>query len=118
MPANARMIMPSDITADVLAVLRNAKHGKGGRPHYMTAYQVLNELPVQLRDQIISERGMPGAGSGYPYRAAQVVSDAAEVLERQKLVEIEYMDSTRVTFEVQGQAIEAGYEVCGLYRLA
>jgi hypothetical protein len=111
------MIMPSDVTNEVLAVLQAADPGKGAAPQYLTAYQILQRLEPPLRDQLIAERGLPGKGAGIKYSAAQVVSDAAEMLERRGQVQIEYMDNENVLFEVGGNTVSGGYAVCGLYRL-
>ncbi|MBI4508762.1 MAG: hypothetical protein HY698_03940 [Deltaproteobacteria bacterium] len=114
------MIMPSDIVETVYEVLTRANRGKGARPRAMTAYAVLDRLPLDLRDNLIHERGMPGKGSGSTYSAAQVVSDACEILARETppRVKITYHDCEGERYRVADQWIEAGYSggVCARYR--
>lgn len=73
-------IMPSDIVREVELVLQNANQGKGSSPCWMTAYQILHRLTPTLRDQIIAERLIGGAGTGVHYAAPSVVLDAAEMI--------------------------------------
>lgn len=122
------MLKPSDIIDYVLVTLRQYGFtGKGTSSLPVTAYQVLERMkftpiddhPGNLRDQLIAERGMPGKGSGSGYSAAQVVSDAMEMLERSGLIEITYHDCHGEKFLVAGEWIENGYSgnVCARYRL-
>jgi hypothetical protein len=102
------MLMPTNIVSDVEAVLlRN-------RPNYMTAYQILEDLPTPVRDQLILERGLPGQGSGNNYASATVVSDAAQMLPG---IQIEFLQTQHVIFEVAGHQIRSSSPSCGLYRL-
>ena len=110
-------LMPSGITDEVLDILKNAGWGKGDGPQYITAYQILERLPDAVKQRLVAERGQPGAGSGHHYAAASVVSDAAEMLKNQGLVEIEYMDCTGLELSISGTPIVPGYPVCGLYRV-
>lgn len=103
------MLTPTNIKSDVFAVLRQANT-------WLSAYQILERLPV--RDTLITERGMPGAGSGTSYGAASVVAQAIQMLEKedgyQKPI---FMNGRDVAFEVQGQLIRSGYEALALYRI-
>ena len=108
-------LMPRDITGDVQQVLAAARAGKGVRPNFLTAYQILDRLPVTIRDRLIAERTLGGRGSGVSYAAPSVVSDAAEMLPG---IVIEYMDSVGVAVSVAGQQLMPSNPVCGLYRLA
>lgn len=124
------MLMPSDIVKDVLAVLQKANKGKyGTSAKSVTAYIILDRLVhrgtnedagMSLRDLLISERGMPGKGSGVSYSAASVVADACELLAKgdDPSVAIEYADCEGERFLVADQLIEAGYSghVCARYR--
>ena len=67
------MLSPSDIRPAVEAILRTTDSG-------LTTYEILDQLPAGLRHQIITERGMPGLGSGNSYSAASLVADAIEGL--------------------------------------
>lgn len=107
-------IMPTDIVEDVQTVLQNAHRGKGDRPNFLTAYQILDRLPARLRDQLIAERGLGGQGTGVAYAAPSVVSDAAELVPGRV---IEYMDSVGITVEIAGQRRTPANQVTGLYRL-
>jgi hypothetical protein len=102
------MLTPTNIVSDVEAVLlRN-------RPNYMTAYQILEDLPTHLRDQLIQERGMPGQGSGNNYASANVVCDAAQMIQG---IQIDFLQTQHVLFEIAGHQIRSSSPACGLYRL-
>jgi len=88
--------MPTDILGDVEKVLRNARTGKGTEPAFLTAFQILEALPEQLRDQLIAERTRGGKGAGVTYAAPSVVSDAAEMIPG---IEITYLDTQNVKIE-------------------
>jgi hypothetical protein len=107
-------IMPSDIVNEVETVLRNANKGKGESTCWLTAYQILHRLPHELRDQIISERLIGGAGTGVHYAAPSIVSDAAEMVPN---VHIDYLDCENLTVSIDGIQRTPGYPVCGLYRV-
>jgi hypothetical protein len=101
------VVKPTDIKNDVENVLRNARV-------FMSAYQILEELPTDLRDLLIKERGMPGQGSGHHFASASVVADAAEMLEGREII---YGVTRHLKFEVAGKEIRSGNEVCAFYRL-
>jgi len=112
------LLMPTDIVDSVLAVLKAAKYGKSETktPLPMAAYQILDKLPE--RDQLITERVMPGKGNGTrtTFSAAQVVSDAGQMLARRGLVDITYHDSTGTLYIVAGQTVEPGFEAHARYQ--
>jgi len=105
-------LMPSDIVKEVQSVLAFVA-GASGSPPYVTAYQILGCLPVGIRDRLIRERRLGGAGSGVQYSAVSVVADAAGMVDG---VEVAFIDARELTFRVGGQAIVPGYPVVGLYR--
>lgn len=107
-------IMPSDITSDVATILQTAQVNTGGRS-YLTAYQILELLPQPIKDQIIAERGTPGLKSGNHYAAANVVSDAAEMLHG---IDIAFLDTSSLKIILNnGHDITPGNKNVGLYRL-
>jgi hypothetical protein len=107
-------LMPSDITDSVANVLRGAARGDGSHPNYLTAYQILDRLPEDIRDRLIGEPTLGGHGAGVSYAAPSVVSDAAEMLPG---IIIDYIDNRGIEIHVAGQALTPGFEVCGIYRL-
>lgn len=109
-------LMPDDILDDVRVVMSNVRHEHENESYFVTAYQVLARLPAAVRERLIQERGMPGAGSGVSYSSASLVSSALKNLARAGEIEIAYMDCVGVMTKVNGQTIIPGYEVCGLYR--
>lgn len=109
-------LMPSDILDEVLDVLRVAGTGKGSTRWFLTAYQILERLPTNMRDRLIQERGMPGTGSGNNYASASVVANACQVLQRQGRARIEYLDPDGIQVRVGGQFVVPSYDVCGLYQ--
>ena len=107
-------LMPTDIRPQVEAVLRNAQVNTGGRS-YLTAYQILEQLPQQIKDRLIAERGSPGLGSGTYYAAANVVSDAAEMISG---IEIAFLDTSSLKIILKNVTdITPGNRNVGLYRL-
>lgn len=108
--------MPSEIVDDVRRVLEKSSTGKGVVPSFLTAYQILDRLPKELRQRLIDERRIGGAGAGVYYSAASVVADAAE---RVPGVIVNYLDTASLQFQIDGHpvALTAGNTVCGIYRL-
>ncbi len=110
------MIRPSDIVDEVESVLVAAAHGSGDHPHFMTAYQILARMN-EVR-QLQRERGVPGAGAGVHYSAASVVEQACQMLARKGVVEIDYLVTAGLSFDVADHPpTRAGNAVCGLYRI-
>lgn len=110
------MIKPSDIVDEVESVLASAAHGSGEYPHFMTAYQILASMN-EVR-QLQRERGVPGAGAGVHYSAASVIEQACQMLARKGIVEIDYLVTAGLSFDVAGHPpTRAGNAVCGLYRM-
>ena len=104
------MLSPTDIRPAVEAVLRSATSG-------LTTYEVLNQLPDPLRQQIIAERGMPGLGSGNPYSAANLVTDAIEGILPSLETPYRVYVYGQAVFTVAGQEIQPGNNAIALYRL-
>ena len=49
-------LMPTEITNAVRQVLSSASRGKGNRPNFLTAYQILDRLPAPIKERLITER--------------------------------------------------------------
>ena len=107
-------LMPSDITDAVANVLHHASRGDGDRPNFLTAYQILDRLPPDIRDRLIEERTLGGQGAGVSYSAASIVSDAAGMLPS---IVVEYIDTRGMEMQVAGQGITTGFPVSAIYRL-
>lgn len=112
-------VLPKEIVDEVRIVLGRAAKGKspGSTTKYLTAYQILDRLPVDLRDRIINERGRGGTGEGVPYAAPSVVAMAAQMVCKDTGGTIDYIDTAGLKVQVKDQCVEPSYEVCGLYRL-
>jgi hypothetical protein len=108
------LLKPSDIVEEVRQVLLSAHQGKGTALTFLTAYQILDRLPEDIRARLIGERTEGGADAGTTFAAPSVVSRAARMAGAQ----VEYMDSIGVSIQVAGQSLVPSYEVCGLYRLS
>jgi hypothetical protein len=65
------MIRPTEVRSEVQRIMAQCS------PHYLSAYQILEMLPVELRDQIINKRGRPGEGGGSYYGPGHVVEETA-----------------------------------------
>lgn len=111
-------VQPNEIVGDVRDVLKEAAKGKGpnATTKYLTAYQILNRLRPDLRDQLISERGRGGTGEGVHYAAPSVVAMAAQMVCQETGGAIDYIDTTGLQVEIDNQFVEPSYEICGLYR--
>lgn len=105
-----------EIARKVEEVLRMASTGKGSQRGFLTAYQILNRLPAAARDRLTAEYGSrSGKDAGRPFgpasRVAQVAADLPGVEQR-------YLDTAGLQFNVgQPDEIEAGYNLCALFRL-
>lgn len=106
-------LKPSDLVEAVRAVMAAARRGKGDRPYYLTAFQILDRLPADLKEQLIGERTAGGKDAGVTYAASGVVSRAAQMAG----AEIDYIDTIGLRIDVAGALISPSYEVCALYRL-
>jgi hypothetical protein len=109
-------LMPSNIKTEVETVLRSVQVNSGGRGRsYLTAYQILEQLQQHTRDRLLAERGTPGLGSGNYYAAANVVSDAAEMISG---IEIVFLETKSLKIILNnGTDITPGNKNVGLYRL-
>ena len=109
-------LMPRDIRVEVETVLRSVQVDPNGRGRsYLTAYQILEQLPQQIRDRLIAERGTPGLRSGNYYAAANVVSDAAEMISG---IEIAFLETTSLEIILNNRIkITPGNPNVALYRL-
>ena len=107
-------LMPSDIVDEVRKILLAAHRGKGDRPNFLTAFQILDRLPEATRTRLLDERKGGGAGGGSPFAAPSVVSKAARLIPG---VVVEYLDSVGIAVRVAEQTVRPSNEVCGLYRL-
>ena len=106
------MLSPSDIRPAVEEVLRSTGNS-------LASYQILDRLPEALRDQIIAERGMPGAGQGNRYTAASLVTDAVELLLPSKEAPYRvYLEMGDTTFTIAGQIIKPGNAMIAYYKLS
>lgn len=108
-------VATQDLEGEIVAVLNRADQGKyGAIVSFMTAYQVLKELPPQLQQELEREYGPSGKKAGTPFSAA---SRVAQVLEGIAGIEIDYLDTAHMTFDTGSTDAPAGYKCCGLYRL-
>jgi len=108
-------LMPNDIIAEVEAALGDVQEMTNNRGRaFLTAYQILDRLSQQTKDQLIVERGAPGKGAGIYYSAASVVSDAAEKIHG---IEIVFLDTSDIKILLNEEDITPGNRYVGLYRL-
>mgnify|MGYP000496995576 CR=1 FL=1 len=106
-----------DIRNEVERVLREASHGKGKEPWFLTAYQILARLPVEMQVWMIETYGQPGKGGGQHNSAAlQVARIASSIVGDDNKA---YLDTGNLLFDVPaaGDPLRAGYELCAIFRL-
>ncbi len=106
------MLSPADIRPAVREVLLATGNS-------LASYDILERLPEPLRDRILAERGMPGAGAGSRYTAASLIRHAVEGL----LPSLDapyrvYRDVSDLTFSVAGHIIRPGHHSIAFYRLS
>ena len=84
----------TDLLPLVWDVLKKAKKGRG-QYAFLTAYQILAELPREVTAKLIEEYGPAAGGVGNRFGAAGPVAAAGVMLERQKNkdVEITFLDT-------------------------
>ncbi len=105
-------LSPSDIRPAVRIVLEAADAP-------LTSYEILERLPVVLRDRLIAERGLPGAGSGSNFSAASLVTQALDALLPSKDAPYrEYKNLVGQTFVIAGQKIKPSGTAIAVYRLS
>lgn len=114
-------LMPRDITMEVQNILKRVPVNSNGRGRsYLTAYQILEQLPHPIRERLVTERGNPGKNSGNYYAAANVVSDAAEMITN---IDIAFLDTSSLKINLNVVTIDGtniitpGNPNVGLYRL-
>lgn len=110
-----RPLQAADIVDDVRRVLRSASRGKGTRPSFLTAYQVLNRL--RDRAQLIAEHGRGGRGHGTHFAAPSVVVNALKRLRRSGEVVVTFLDTADLQMTIGNETVSAGNRVCALYRM-
>ncbi|MFA5061657.1 MAG: hypothetical protein WC526_00745 [Patescibacteria group bacterium] len=104
-----------EISAAIREVLANASTGKGTTRAYLTAYQILKRLPQALQDTLQAEYGRSGKGGGWPFGPATRVAQVASGLHGVHHVSL---DTRGLQFDVgQTDEVEAGYNLCALFRL-
>lgn len=91
------------------------KHGENSEKNsYLTAYQILEELPKGVRNRLINKHGVGGKGSGFHNAATKVIARAAMTVAD----EVAYFDTRNITFFVQGKSLDPGPVECGLFRIS
>lgn len=105
-----------NIVEEVRSILRSAATGKGTAPTYLTAYQILDRLPPELREQLITERGRGGRGEGHKYAAPSVVMEALKYLQRANEIDVSYIDTDGLRMLIDDEPVVAGNRVCAIYR--
>jgi hypothetical protein len=99
---------------EIVSVLQTAKKGKGRAPAFLTAYQILNQLPTATRQGLETTYCPGGRGGGKHYSAATHV---ARVTARLADVEVFYLDTSEMELRIAGSNIVPSFEVCALFRL-
>ncbi|HXT02347.1 MAG TPA: hypothetical protein VN915_16860 [Elusimicrobiota bacterium] len=98
---------------DVRSALKRSSQRYPVLKPYLTAYQILEELPSALSRSLIRQRGRGGKLNGTYYSAASVVAKAAKLAG----ADIEFLNTTGLELHCARERIEAGNPNVGLYRL-
>lgn len=103
--------LPTKIKSEVHDILQ--RKGK----EFITAYQILEWLPKDLRDQLIYKRsGVGGAGSDRYYTAITDVTKAAGMLVKERKVRQDWLDTRNLSVKCRNKPIRPGNQYCALYR--
>lgn len=81
---------------------------------YMTAYQILEQLPKRVRDTLIRNNGLGGKGAGVDNAATKVIARAARLVTD----DVVYFNTSQTTFTIQGQNVIPSGDECGLFRIS
>jgi hypothetical protein len=108
-------VQAGELATPITDVLTSASTGKGTDRGFLTAYQILRRLPGSLQARLASEYGDSGKEAGQPFGPASRVAQVAAGLAG---VEKRYLDTGDLQFDVgQTQDVEAGYNLCAIFRL-
>lgn len=104
------MTTPKMLEDEVLDVLTTeVAAGKGACPAFMTAYQILGRLAPATRAALLKS-----AANHYPGMSA--VTKACLALTARAAIEIVYLDTDGILFEVGGDTVRADNGMCALFR--
>jgi hypothetical protein len=105
----------TELQDQVRAVLKRVKPNKDGVLPYLTAYQILAQLPPVTQRSLRRQYGTGGKGSGNEFPDVTPVSKAADVVVGRGVV---WLQTRGLLFgKPNGVGQEAGARVCRLYRL-
>ena len=110
------------LRTEVIAVMRdNTQHGTNQQPGWVSAYQVLNRLPDDVRDALIADEGGVGGranDAGRGTGAANAVMRVLCRLNEERMVDIDYFDAHNDTWFSVGSTtlIRPGNVTCAIYR--
>lgn len=114
----AARVPADDIRDDIISVLLNASCGKGGDVGFLTAYQILDRLPPDKRQQLYDAYGGTGSEADHYFSSGTRVAQVASDIEK---IEIQYLDTRGLHFQIKGNPngpdVRASFEVCGLFRI-
>ena len=110
-----------ELRTAVVAALQGAQHGKQTTPTWITAYQVLSRLDVDLRATLVREHGGYGGRANDADRgtgAANAVMRVLKSLRDEELVAVDYLDAASdASFAVgEGIWVQPGNVTCALYK--
>lgn len=99
--------------SEVRKVLKKNAAASKKKP-YMTAYQILEQLPKHVRDPLIKKNGLGGKGAGVHNAATKVIARAAKAVTD----DIVYFSTSHTTFAIQGKNVTPSGDDCGLFRIS
>jgi len=111
----------TNLRSEVVRIMRdNTQHGTSQQRGWVTAYQVLNRLPVTVRDRLIVSKGGVGGRANDADRgtgAANAVMRVLLQLREEREVQIDYFDAHNdALFMVGSTTIQPGNVTCAIYR--
>ncbi|MCK4936299.1 MAG: hypothetical protein KAR84_05545 [Elusimicrobiales bacterium] len=118
---NSTKMKPSEILNAVYNVLEEIKKKYSDIHPFVTAYQILEDLHIDVRGQLMKERGRAGKGSGVYYSAASVVTQAAAMLVKRGRVDMATINTTHLKVTTPYDEINeiiAGNPNVAIYRLS
>ncbi len=111
-----------DLEAGVISVLKGAMHGKNEKPGWVTAYQVVNRLPKDIRAELLSKHDGAGGRKNGAERGTGAANAVMRIMLNHPDVQISYFDAwhdTKFYVEIDDEGdhwVQPGNDTCAVYR--
>lgn len=108
----ANMSFKHNIEQEIVNVLQTANE-QNNTLSYMTAYQIFEELPDAVKNQLLAQYGNSGKNAN-SYGSSTYIANIAVKSNR---IETAYLDCRNIQISINNSNIEPSGNTCGLFRL-